>query len=136
MRSRVRYVSGLLSLSVLIFTSCRPERPAGSEADAWPSDQEILAYLDGKTIFEPTPASSEKGGSVPPKSFLLKAGNISSLEVKKSGVAVSGEPWTTPIHFILDEGGRKYAVDASVDHRKVDNKRAFFGLKAERIAEQ
>ncbi len=135
---RGRAISGhlLTSLAVLFFTSCGPERPAEKEADAWPTNQEILAYLDGKTISEPAPSTPVKGSESGQKSFVLKKGEISSLEVKKSGVAVSGEPWSTPIHFIFNEGGRKYAVDARVDHRKVDDKRAFFGLQAERIAEQ
>jgi hypothetical protein len=136
-------MSGRLWLA-LAFTlsalSCGPGQPsqpaaqtANKDSDAWPTDDEVRDYLDGKTL--PLPAEPGNDGKQGPPITIRKA-NIIALEVAQSGAHVSGEPWSTPATFIYDDQGTKYAVEVRVSHRKVAGKRAFFGLDVTRVAKQ
>jgi hypothetical protein len=133
-------MSGRLWL-VLAFTlpalSCGTGQPttpkSESNSDGWPTDDEVRDYLDGKTLS--LPAEPRDGGKQGPPITIHKA-NIVALEVSNSGVQVAGEPWSTPVTFIYDDLGKKYAIEVRVSHRKVAGKRAFFGLDVTRAAKQ
>ena len=101
---------------------------AGSEA--YPSKDEVLDYLDGKTIARPDPS-----GKSEPR-FIFSRGSVEALEVDQGGTSVGDGPWTTRVTFIAKTGMERYAVKMSVQHRRVENKRAFFGFFVQDIALQ
>jgi hypothetical protein len=132
-------------LLVLAFTlpalSCGPGQPpsqpaadtADKNSDAWPTDDEVREYLDGKSL--PLPPEGGKDGKQGP-SITIRRANIVALEVNKSGVQAGGQPWSTTATFLYDDQGTKYAVEVSVSHRRVAGKRAFFGLEVTRVVKQ
>jgi hypothetical protein len=108
-------------------------KTADKNEDAWPTDDEVREYLDGKSL--PLPPEGGKDGKQRP-SITIRRANIVALEVEKWGVQAGGQPWSTTATFIYDDQGTKYAVEVSVSHRKVAGKRAFFGLEVTRVAKQ
>jgi hypothetical protein len=131
-------------LLVLLAASCgpgqRPGTPAGAGgtsarggSDGWPTEEEARAYLDGKAL----PLKVQGGVPVPDgQSITIHRERIAALEVSQSGSQVNGEPWSTQVTFIYDDHGSKYAVEATVHHRKVADQRAFFGFDVTRVAKQ
>ena len=103
---------------------------ATGSSDAYPSKDEVLDYLDGKTIARPDP--SDKGE---PR-FVFQRDHVEALEVEQSGTSVNNGPWTTTVRFIAKSGMERYAVKLTVQHRRVENKRAFFGFNVQDIARQ
>ena len=101
--------------------------PAGTP-NTYPSKDEVLDYLDGKTIAQ----SLEKGA---PR-FVLKRDQVEALEVDKSATSVGDGPWVTSVTFIANAGDGRYAVKLTVQHRRVEDKRAFFGFTVQEVAKQ
>jgi hypothetical protein len=114
-------------------SSSQPAAPADTAADAWPTDEEVREYLDGKSL--PLQPEQGNGGKQGP-SLTIRRANITALEVNKSGARAGGEPWSTSATFIYDDRGTKYAVEVRVNHRKVAGQRAFFGFDVVRVAKQ
>jgi hypothetical protein len=114
-------------------TSSQTATPADMGSDAWPTDDEVREYLDGKSL----PLTSEQGqdGKQGPPITIRRA-NIVALEVNKTGVRSGGDPWSTSATFLYDDLGTKYAIEVRVSHRKIGDKRAFFGLEVARVAKQ
>jgi hypothetical protein len=115
-------------------TSSQPAADtAGKNEDAWPTDDEVRAYLDGKSLpLQPEPGNDGKQGP----SITVRRANITALEVNHAGVKVAGEPWSTSATFLYDYQGTKYAVEIRLNHRKVAGQRAFFGFDVVRVAKQ
>jgi hypothetical protein len=126
-----------LTLPALSCGPGQPSQPAADTAeknsDAWPTDDEVREYLDGKTLpLQAEPGNEGKQG----RSITIRKANIVALEVNKSGARGAGEPWSTSATFIYDDQGTKYAIEVRVSHRKVAGKRAFFGLDVTQVAKQ
>jgi hypothetical protein len=110
-----------------------PAAPAPVEAaDGHPSKAEVLDYLDGK----PMPLALSGPEAKADNTVTLQKGEIDALEVEQAGTSVDGGPWVTKITFLVNSATGKYAVRAEVKHRRVENKRAFFGLEFREIAKQ
>jgi hypothetical protein len=101
--------------------------------DGWPTQEEVLTYLDGKSVpfSDPNRPSGERD-----QSLVLKREQVEALEVKHSGTRVEDGPWDTPVSFILNTGAGRYAVDAVVSHKLIENKRAFFGFRVRDVSRQ
>lgn len=56
--------------------------------------------------------------------------------MEQSGTSVGDGPWSTNVTFIAKSGMERYAVKLTVQHRRVENKRAFFGFRVQDIALQ
>jgi hypothetical protein len=99
--------------------------------DGWPTRGEVLAYLDGKSVpfSDPNRPSGERDTS-----HVLKRDQIEALEVKHSGTRVEDGPWDTPVSFIFNTAAGRYAVDAVVSHKLIENKRAFFGFRVRAVS--
>jgi hypothetical protein len=105
----------------------------GAPADpsqAYPSKEEVLDYLDGKTISRTQPPSKDE------PQFILRQAQIEALEVSQSGTSVNDGPWTTAVTCIAKTDEGRFAVKLTVQHRRVENKRAFFGFQVSEIAKQ
>jgi hypothetical protein len=101
--------------------------------DSTPTKEELLIYLHGKTV-DVGQRSTDKGKKT---SFSIDRTKITALELGTSSYKANDEPWHSSCTFLYDAGdGVRYAVEADFEHRKVDNKRAFFGLNVKRVAEQ
>jgi hypothetical protein len=99
-------------------------------SEGTPTKDEVLDYLDGKEILL-------AGGHPPldgPKYTIRKA-DIEALKVG-SGASVNNGPWSTEIDLLLNTGQGRFAILARVEHKLIENKRAFFGYKIERVARQ
>jgi hypothetical protein len=136
---RLLFVFALVlpALSCLPGPTVRVPGPAATQkdtgSDAWPSSEEVLEYLDGKKL----PLEVKDGNPDFGHSVTMQRVNIVALEVSHGGAHAGGEPWSTSITFIYDApGDGKYAVDGRVQHRKVADKRAFFGFDVTRVAKQ
>jgi len=72
----------------------------------------------------PAPAAGATGGS---EAYPSKDEVLDYLdEVDQGGTSVGDGPWSTKVTFIAKSGMERYAVKMSVQHRRVENKRAFF----------
>jgi hypothetical protein len=96
---------------------------ANESSDAYPSKDDVVDYLEGKTIARSDPTA--KAGP----QFVFQRDHVEAMEVEKSGTMVSDGPWTTTVRFIAKSGMERYAVTMTVQHRRVENKRAFFGYR-------
>jgi hypothetical protein len=105
---------------------------AANGSDAYPAKDEVLEYLDGKAMPLALSSPEAKAGST----VTLRRDQIEALEVQSSGTSVNGGPWNSSITFLVNTSNGKYAVRADVLHRRVEDKRAFFGLEFKDIAKQ
>jgi len=106
-----------------------PNLPAKA-SDAYPSRDEVLDYLDGKTIsLSSPPANGEP-------QFVVKRDQIEALEIEQSGTSVDNGPWVTAMTFIAKTNEGRYAVKMTVRHRQVEGKRAFFGFRVTEMSKQ
>jgi hypothetical protein len=107
--------------------------PAPAEgADAYPSKAEVLDYLDGK----PMPLALIGPDAKADNTVTLRRDQIDALEVDRGGSAVNGGPWMTSVTFLANTPQGKYAVRAQVLHRRVEDKRAFFGVEFKEVVKQ
>jgi len=104
--------------------------PPAGPSQAYPSKEEVLDYLDGKTISRTQPPSKDE------PQFILRQAQIEALEVSQSGTSVNDGPWTTAVTFIAKTDEGRYAVKLTLEHRLVENNRAFFGFHVAEIAKQ
>lgn len=68
------------------------------------TEQSVLNFLDGKTIFSASLTNPGAGGV---ETITLRKERISSLKIGSDGMG------STVLHFNLDHGGRQYPVEAS-----------------------
>jgi hypothetical protein len=108
-----------------------PAQDGGSEG--YPSKAEVLDYLDGKEL--PLHPKDQPNGK-PSETVTLRKDRIEALSVEQSGTSFDNGPWQTRITFIVEAGNAKYGVRATVQHRRVENKRAFFGIEYSEVAKQ
>jgi hypothetical protein len=93
-------------LLALLATSCGPGNSPSAKApavdtaqgsEAWPTEEEVRAYLDGKAL----PLIVAGGRPAPDgPSITIRRENIKALEVTQSGVQGGGEPWSTRVTFL------------------------------------
>jgi len=116
------------------FVSVAPSPGAGAKkpSDAYPTKEEVLDYLDGKTISLDTAEASAKGKA----EFVFKRNQIQALDVSESGSKVGDGPWVTGVTFLVKTEQGSYAVKMTVQHQQVENKRAFFGFRVTEVAKQ
>src|SRR5262245_33067891 len=108
--------------------SPRPKEPS----EAYPTKEEVLDYLDGKTISLSAPEPPKTGEA----QFVLKRDQLEALEVSESGSKAGDGPWTTGVSLLAKTDEGRYAVKMTVQHRRVENKRAIFGCHVAEMAKQ
>lgn len=114
--------------------SVAPPTPAPTtQSEAWPSKDEVLAYLDGKPI---SLAESSDSPEKDKKRHTIKKDQIEVLQVTTAGSHSGGEPWSTEINFVINTGEARYAVVGRVEHKLIESKRAFFGFQVQKVARQ
>src|SRR5262249_30383185 len=144
MRTPFPFLGVVLAL-VLLIASCRPTTntsalsggnalPKASEGT--PTRDEILGYLDGKNLdLASTPAADRPRRNPSATTLLLKREGITALSIGR-GASIDDGPWQTEMTFLYDTGDERYAVVGKVEHRLVENQRAFFGFTVDRVARQ
>src|SRR5947209_8591513 len=106
--------------------------PAARGNEAWPTRDEVLAYLDGKAI----PLTSDPaGGAAEVRKWTFRPDRVEAVEVVHEG-SHSGGPWTTPVHLIVDTDDGQFAVTLQVSHQLIECRRAFYGYEFVRAARQ
>jgi hypothetical protein len=75
-------------------------------------------------------------GEMADKGVVLKRDQIAALEVEQKNVKFDDGPWMTDVTFLVTAPDARYAVRATVKHRQVEGKRAFFGLDFLEVAKQ
>ena len=111
------------------FIAEKKEEPKRS--DSSPSKEEVLGYLDGKTLDLSEAEPQDKGAA---KTIMKKAG-IKSLHIGNSS-RINNDPWWTDIQFIYDTGASRYVVIGRIEHQLIADQRAFFGFTKSRVAKQ
>lgn len=132
--------SGLILLLAICGLACnRPAPPPGfatpSAKEArgtYPLKEEVIEYLDGKSINLADPKAKDNAGKV----HTLRKNEIEALEVAKSASSINNGPWTTEVTFIVRTDEGRYAVKGSVQYRMVEDKCAFFGFEVTEVARQ
>jgi hypothetical protein len=97
-----------------------------------PSKEEVIEYLDGKELDLAKGRDAGKGEA----KHVIRKDQIEALQVADSATSVNNGPWSVQIDFILNTGMGRYAVTGRVEHKLVDQKRAFFGFLVEQVARQ
>ena len=113
-----------------------PQAAEDRPSEGRPSKQEVLDYLDGKEIA--LVEGERRLGHELPKSaprHVVRKAHIEALKVG-NGASVNGGPWSTDIDFLLNTGEARYAVLATVSHKRIEDRRAFFGFEIKRVARQ
>jgi hypothetical protein len=116
------------------FAVVAPSPGAGPKqpSEAYPTKDEVLDYLDGKAISLSAPDPPRKGEA----QFVLKRDQMEALEVSDSGTKVGDGPWTTGVSLLAKTDEGRYAVKMTVQHRRVEDKRAFFGFHVTEMSKQ
>jgi hypothetical protein len=114
------------------FSAVAPSPKAKGPSQAYPTNEEVLDYLDGKTISLDTPDAPAKGKA----QLVLRRNQIEALDVSDSGTQLTGGPWVTGVTFLLKTDQGSYAVKMTVQHQLVDDKRAFFGFRVTEMSKQ
>jgi hypothetical protein len=106
---------------------------AADSARRYPSRDEVLDYLDGKTIAlaarDPSPNRLAGGHQ-------FRRDRIEALEVEQARARINSEPWTTTVTFLLRTDDARYAVRGEVAYRWVEDRCAFTGFRVTELAEQ
>jgi hypothetical protein len=107
--------------------------PSTSEGRGnYPLKEEVIEYLDGKTINLADPKGKEKSPIV----HKLRKNEIEALEIGKSASSFDNGPWSTDMTFIARTDGGRFALKGRVQYRIVENKCAFFGFEISEVARQ
>jgi hypothetical protein len=114
------------------FTAVAPSPKAKGPSQAYPTKEEVLDYLDGKTISLDAPEAPAKEKA----QLVVKRNQIEALEVSDSGSKLGDGPWVTGVTFLLKTDQGSYAVKMTVQHQLVDDKRAFFGFRVTEMSKQ
>lgn len=114
-------------------TTASTVTPQDNGSDGYPSKAEVLDYLDGKEM--PLNPKGRPDGK-PGETVTLRKDRIEALTVDQSGTSFDNGPWQTRITFIVEAANARYAVRGTVQHRRVENKRAFFGIEFSEVAKQ
>jgi hypothetical protein len=110
---------------------------SGSNNETTPTKDEIADYLDGKTLSLPEAGSAILNpGEKSSKSCIIKKDGVQAVEKESGGWRVGDEAWNTSILILYDVGDARYAVDATIQHKPLGGKSAFFGFAVKRVAEQ
>jgi len=108
--------------------------PAQHRSEGNLTAEEVKDYLHGKTLQLSAEAANgngkEKAGIV-----TIKKEGITALKVG-NGASVNNGPWSHEVTFLYGTEEGSYAVIAEVEHRLVEDKRAFFGFRVTRIVKQ
>jgi hypothetical protein len=111
-------------LLLLLAVSCRshvpPARPVLDRPERWPTNAEVLNYLEGKPLHVP---QSEN------RPLLVNLDGIEALSVGRNGCGADRGAWSTPISFVYNTTRKRYQVDAVVAHQMVDDRRVFTALE-------
>src|SRR5262245_26789577 len=107
-----------------------PGAARAESSESYPSKEEVLDYLDGKTISRTDPPAKDE------LQFTLRRDQVEALEIDKSGTSVNDGPWTTNVTLIAKSDETRYAVKLTVKHRRIEDKRAFFGFHVSEVARQ
>jgi hypothetical protein len=120
-----------LSLFILLLqASCQPSQPDarfGYDGSASPTNTEVLAYLDGKSL----PIALRRN-----QPCLIRLDGIEALSVARSGIHADVGLWSTAISFVYNNGQARYNVEARVTHRVDGEQRVFYAFRVHRIARQ
>jgi hypothetical protein len=112
----------------LLAVSCRshvsPARPGLDRPERWPTNAEVLIYLEGKPLPLPRP------GNLP---LVVNLDGIEALSVARNGSATEEGAWSTPISFVYNTTRKRYTIDAVVEHRLVGDLRLFTALEIKRV---
>jgi hypothetical protein len=110
-----------------------PTNAPGQTRVDYPTNDEVLDYLDGKDIALSDP---ESGSDLAAKSCTLRRSQIDALEVAQNKVTPVGEPSISGVTFILNSDRGRYAVHGVVSYRLVQEKCAFFGFNVLEVCKQ
>jgi len=115
-------------LLLLLAVSCRshvpPARPVLDRPERWPTNAEVLLYLEGKQL----PVSQPE--NLP---LVVNLDGIEALSVARNGSATEEGAWSTPISFVYNTTRKRYTIDAIVEHRLVGDLRRFTALEIKRV---
>jgi hypothetical protein len=115
-------------------TTAAGAAPATTEPNrGWPTKDEVLEYLDGKSITLADPTQPPRPENKP---HIIKREQIEVLEVATVGSSSGGSPWSTSIDFVLNTGQVRYAVTGRVEHKLIEKKRVFYGFTISQAAKQ
>ena len=138
----MRHLASLLLLVSLATLGCQPATAtfsavapppkAKGPSQAYPTSEEVLDYLDGKTITLDTPDTPAKGRA----QLVLRRNQIEELDVSDSGTQLAGGPWVTGVAFLLKTDQGSYSVKMTVQHELVDDKRSFSGFRVAEVSRQ
>ena len=119
---------------VILLSACSTAKTLPAEALL--TREEVLNYLDGKELPLAVPGPGEPKLEGEPPTVVLKRDQITVLDPEPGVRAVDTAPWTSKVTFLYAHDGERYAVEATVDHKLVENQRAFFGFRPRRVAKQ
>ena len=110
---------------------------SGAKNEITPTQEEIAAYLNGKSL--PLPEADNaiwNAGEKSSKSCVIKKDGVQAVEKDSGGFRSGDEPWNTNVLILYDAGDARYAVDATIQHKPLGGKSAFFGFTVKRVAKQ
>jgi hypothetical protein len=109
-----------------------PKEPQRLNGD--PTAAEVKNYLDGKSLLIPGEGALP-GDIKDSRTIVIKKESIRALSIG-DGASINRGPWNHDITFLYDTGKESYAVECSVEHKLVEDQRAFFGFTVKRVVKQ
>jgi hypothetical protein len=142
----MRQVSVLVLSMALITSACSrppPQPPAQApdaggpgaklDEDVWLKKEDLLAYLEGKSLPLRVPAE----GKDPPPTVILTRKQVEAVEVEQRIDSGASHPWgSTPASLIVRVDDARYVIRLQVLHRLVEGKRVFKEFEVREVVKQ
>jgi hypothetical protein len=110
-----------------------PAPSAGPDGSAGiPTREQILTYLDGRTIDLSGPDGK---GDAQKSPHTLRREQIEAIEVG-SAARIESEPWEVEVKLVVNTGEGRYAVHLEVQHELIDQQRVFYGHEVKKVTRQ
>jgi hypothetical protein len=104
-------------------------RNDGAEVDFHPTEDEVIDYLDGKSV-----SLQVKDQNVKPKTITIKKANVSEVKWSHgSRLGGSEEPWTHTYNCLYSDEGGAYILDLRIPVRVVGARRVFLPLEEGKV---
>jgi len=121
---KLRFALLVLVLALSCESAPRHLTPDPSLEDCFPTNPEVLSYLEGKPLplDQAIPASKRRPWD---RAINIKLEGITALSVATNGKRSGDGLWATTVTFMYDTGRARYRIEMIARHERIGERRVF-----------